>query len=48
LQSSLVPTYNDDMYRNARGVVAAGCSQRDFVLGRSEAMPGVEFTVHTP
>ena len=29
LQSCLVPTYNDDLYRNARGVVAAGCSPRD-------------------
>jgi prepilin-type processing-associated H-X9-DG protein len=48
LQSCLVPTYNDDLYRNARGVVAAGCSPRDFVLGRSEAMPGIEFTSHRP
>jgi hypothetical protein len=48
LQSCLVPTYNDDLYRNARGEVAAGCSRRDFVLGRSEAMPGIEFTSHNP
>jgi hypothetical protein len=48
LQSCVVPTYNDDMYRNARGVVAAGCSPRDFVLGRSEAVPAIEFTAHGP
>jgi hypothetical protein len=39
LQSCVVPTFNDDMYRNVRGVVAAGYSRHDFVLGRSEAMP---------
>jgi hypothetical protein len=48
LQSCLVPTYNDDMYRNAQGIVAAGCNRRDFVLGRSEAIPGIEFASHTP
>jgi hypothetical protein len=48
LHSCVVPTYNDDMYRNVRGVVAAGYSPRDFVLGRSEAMPAIEFTSHTP
>jgi hypothetical protein len=42
-QSCLVPAFDDDLYRNAQGVVAAGCSHRDAVLGRSEAMPGIEF-----
>jgi hypothetical protein len=46
LQSSRVPQFNDDLYRNARGIVAAGLSRLDFVLGRSEATPGMEFTSH--
>jgi hypothetical protein len=35
---------NDDVYRNARGEVAAGRSPRDTVLGPSEATPtGIQF-----
>jgi hypothetical protein len=48
LQSCVVPTYNDDMYRNARGVVAAGISRRDFVLGHSGATPAIEFNSDKP
>jgi hypothetical protein len=44
LQSPRVPALNDDLYRNARGVVAAGCNSRDAVLGRSEAvLPRIHF-----
>jgi prepilin-type processing-associated H-X9-DG protein len=42
-QSCWVPAVKDDLYRNARGLVAAGCSRRDAVLARSEASPGIEF-----
>jgi hypothetical protein len=43
-QSCRVPAFDDDLYRNLNGVVAAGCSPYDAVLGRSEATPaGVEF-----
>jgi hypothetical protein len=43
-RSYRVPGFNDDMYRNSKGVVAAGCSPRDAVLGRSEATPaGIKF-----
>jgi prepilin-type processing-associated H-X9-DG protein len=43
-QSCLVPAIDDDLYRNARGAVAAGCGPSDAVLGRSEAvLPRIEF-----
>jgi hypothetical protein len=47
-QSCWVPAVKDDLYRNARGVVAAGCSRRDAVLARSEAIPGIESTSYRP
>lgn len=45
LLSCRVPVFgDDDVYRNQLGVVAAGCSQNDSVLGRSDATPaGIEF-----
>jgi hypothetical protein len=45
LQSCRVLVFgNDDVYRNEMGVVAAGCSRDDTVLGPSEATPaGIEF-----
>lgn len=45
LMSCRVPVFgNDDVYRNQKGMVAAGCSQTDAVLGRSEATPaGMDF-----
>jgi hypothetical protein len=43
-QSCRVPTFDDDLYRNARGMVAAGCDPLDAVLGRSEAvLPRINF-----
>jgi prepilin-type processing-associated H-X9-DG protein len=43
-QSRRVPKFDDDLYRNARGIVAAGCNSRDAVLGRSEAvLPRINF-----
>jgi hypothetical protein len=43
-ESCRVPGFgNDDVYRNAFGVVAAGCDPGDMVLGPSEATPaGIE------
>ena len=43
-----LPERNDNFFRNAEGMMAAGCERRDIVLGRSEAMPGIEFTAHRP
>jgi len=41
LKSCEVPGGDKDVYRNARGEVAAGCDRSDIVLGRSEATPGL-------
>lgn len=48
LKSCRVPVFaNDDVYRNQKGEVAAGCSPSDAVLGRSEATPaGIQFIAH--
>ncbi len=43
LTTCKLPGSDDDMFRNDRGVVAAGMRQQDTVLGRSEASPGDEF-----
>ena len=48
LQSCQVPGGDPDLYRNARGEVAAGCSRRDVVLGPSGATPGVPVPVSRP
>ena len=39
LRSCVVPGFNDDLYLNALGLVAAGVGRHDTVLGRSEATP---------
>ena len=39
LRSCRLPGLNDDLFRNALGLVAAGLGPRDSVLGRSEATP---------
>ena len=38
---------NDDLYRNERGLVAAGCSPSDTVLGPSEAKAATSFARRT-
>jgi hypothetical protein len=43
LTSRTLPGGADDMFRNDLGMVAAGVNRLDAVLGRSDAMPGVEF-----
>jgi hypothetical protein len=43
-RSCRVPAFDDDLYRNERGMVAAGCGSQDAVLGRSEAvLPRIDF-----
>ena len=42
LRSCMVPGFNDDLYLNAVGLVAAGLGRQDTVLGRSEATPAVD------
>lgn len=42
LTTRTVPGINDDLFRNALGLVAAGCDRQDSVLARSEAMPASE------
>jgi hypothetical protein len=39
LYSCTMPEFNDDLFVNALGFVAAGVSRHDIVLGRSEATP---------
>lgn len=48
LQSCEVPGGDANMYRNTRGEVAAGCSRRDVVLGRSEATPQTDSPPRLP
>jgi hypothetical protein len=45
LTSPTLPGSDDDMFHNDLGKVAAGMSQYDSVLGRSDAMPGGDFLV---
>jgi len=42
LRSCTVPGFNDDLFLNSLGVVAAGLGRQDTVLGRSEATPAFE------
>jgi hypothetical protein len=42
-RSSTVPGYNDDLFLNSIGLVAAGVGRHDTVLGRSEATPSFAF-----
>jgi hypothetical protein len=39
LRSCTIPGFNDDLFVNARGLVAAGLGRHDTVLGGSEAIP---------
>jgi hypothetical protein len=41
-RSCTVPGFNDDLFLNAVGLVAAGVGRQDTVLGRSEATPALE------
>ena len=41
LTSCTLPGLNDDLFRNSLGLVAAGLSRQDSVLGRSEATPEI-------
>ena len=43
LYSCTMPEFNDDLFVNALGFVAAGVSRHDIVLGRSEATPAFAF-----
>jgi hypothetical protein len=43
LRSNSVPGFDDNLFLNAIGLVAAGVSRQDTVLGRSEATPGFQF-----
>ncbi|MEX0613714.1 MAG: hypothetical protein WD738_08560 [Pirellulales bacterium] len=42
LRSSTMPGYNDELFVNSLGLVAAGLSRQDAVLGRSEATPALD------
>jgi hypothetical protein len=42
LTTRTLPGLDDDMFQNDQGLVAAGLSRHDTVLGRSDAMPGDE------
>jgi hypothetical protein len=48
LRSSTVPGFNDDLFLNAIGLVAAGVGRQDTVLGRSEATPAFAFPRRSP
>jgi hypothetical protein len=43
LKRCTVPNLDDHLYKNSQGMAAAGCGRRDAVLGRSEAIPGIQF-----
>jgi hypothetical protein len=46
LTTCTLPGLDDDMFRNDQGMVAAGLRRQDFVLGRSNAMPGFDLAAH--